>query len=127
MSSTDEAPGAAGGGPDPSVGSSTGALTPYQEVQRSPEFVALRRRWRTFIFAMSGLFLAWFLVYVILAGFFTDFVNTRLGDTNITIGLVLGLGQFASTFIIATLYVNYAGKNLDPEAERLRLKVEDNL
>ena len=120
MSATDDVP------------SGSGALdettpTAYQEVQRSPEFAALRKRWRTFIFSMSGLFLAWFLVYVILAGFFTDLVNTRLGDTNITLGLVLGLLQFVSTFVIATLYVNFANKNLDPEAERLRLKVEENL
>jgi uncharacterized membrane protein (DUF485 family) len=103
------------------------APTPYQEVQRSPEFVALRKRWRRFIFTLSAIFLAWFLVYVLLADFATGFMNTTLGDTNLTVGLVLGLLQFVSTFVIATIYVHYADKNLDPEAERLRLRVEEKL
>ena len=101
--------------------------TPYEEVQRSPEFTALRGRWRRFIFSMSAVFLAWFLLYVALAGFATGFMNTTLGDTNLTVGLVFGLLQFVSTFVIATVYVRFADKNLDPEAERLRLRVEEKL
>jgi uncharacterized membrane protein (DUF485 family) len=101
--------------------------TPYQEVQRSPEFVALRKRWRRFIFTLSAIFLAWFMVYVLLADFATGFMNTRIGGTNLTIGLVFGLLQFVSTFVIATIYVRFADKNLDPEAERLRLRVEEKL
>jgi uncharacterized membrane protein (DUF485 family) len=101
--------------------------TPYEEMQRSPEFGALRRRWRGYIFLMSGLFLAWFLVYVLLSDFAHDFVNTRIGGTNFTIGLVLGLLQFVSTFLITTLYVRFADKNLDPDAEALRERVEEKL
>jgi uncharacterized membrane protein (DUF485 family) len=44
---------------------------------------------------------------------------------NINIGLVLGLLQFVSTFVITTIYVRYANRNLDPVAERIRAKVED--
>jgi uncharacterized membrane protein (DUF485 family) len=32
-----------------------------------------------------------------------------------------------STFLITTLYVRYADKNLDPDAEALRLRVEEKL
>ena len=127
MSSTDEAPGGPGGGPDPSVGTSTGGLTPYQEVQRSPEFVALRKRWRTFIFSMSALFLAWFMLYVLLAAFAEPFMNTTLGDSSITVGFIFGLLQFVSTFAIATIYAGFADKKLDPEASRLRQRVEEQL
>ena len=105
----------------------TASPTAFQEVQRSPEFKALRSRWRRYIFVMSGLFLGWFLVYVLLSDFAHGFVNTRIGGTNFTIGLVLGLLQFVSTFVIATLYVNYADKNLDPEAQALRERVEEKL
>jgi uncharacterized membrane protein (DUF485 family) len=76
---------------------------------------------------MSAVFLSWFAAYVLLAAFATGFVNTTLGDTNLTIGLVLGLLQFVSTFVIATVYVWYADKYLDPEAERLKLRVEEKL
>lgn len=118
MSATDETPGGSSALDNP---------TPYEEMQRSPEFASLRRRWRGYIFLMSGLFLAWFLVYVLLSDFAHDFVNTPIGGTNFTVGLVLGLLQFVSTFVITTLYVRFADKNLDPEAEALRLRVEEKL
>lgn len=119
MSATDETPG----------GSSALDSTPsaYQEVQRSPEFASLRKRWRGFIFTMSAIFLAWFLVYVLLSDFAHGVVDTRLGDTNFTVGLLLGLLQFVSTFAIATIYVRFANKNLDDDAETLRKRVEENL
>ena len=123
MSATDDMPGGSS-----ALGATTRATpTPYEDMQRSPEFGALRRRWRGYIFLMSGLFLAWFLVYVLLSDFAHDFVNTTIGGTNFTVGLVLGLLQFVSTFLITTLYVRYADKNLDPDAEALRLRVEEKL
>ena len=90
MSATDDTPG----------GSSALDATPsaYQEVQASPEFVSLRRRWRGFIFTMSAVFLGWFLVYVLLSDFAHGVVDTRIGGTNFTVGLLLGLLQFVSTF-----------------------------
>jgi uncharacterized membrane protein (DUF485 family) len=96
-------------------------------VQGSPEFVSLRRRWRGFIFTMSAVFLGWFLVYVLLSDFAHGVVDTRIGGTNFTVGLVLGLLQFVSTFTIATIYVRFADKNLDDDAEALRERVEDKL
>ena len=119
MSATEDSPG----------GSSALDATPsaYQEVQRSPEFVSLRRRWRGFIFTMSAVFLGWFLVYVLLSDFAHGVVNTRIGDTNFTVGLLLGLLQFVSTFTIATIYVRFANKNLDDDAEALKRRVEENL
>jgi uncharacterized membrane protein (DUF485 family) len=103
------------------------AQTPYQQVQQSAEFASLRKRWRGYIFLMSGLFLAWFLVYVLLSDFAHGVVDTRLGDTNFTVGLLLGLLQFVSTAVITTLYVRFADRNLDPDAEALRHRVEEKL
>ena len=119
MSATDETPG----------GSSALDATPsaYQEVQASPEFRSLRKRWRGFIFTMSAIFLAWFLVYVLLSDFAHGVVDTRLGDTNFTVGLLLGLLQFVSTFTIATIYVRFANKNLDDDAAALKRRVEEKL
>jgi len=119
VSATDDKPG----------GSSDLDTSPsaYQEVQRSPEFASLRRRWRGFIFTMSAVFLGWFLVYVLLSDFAHGVVDTRIGGTNFTVGLLLGLLQFVSTFVIATLYVSFANKNLDDDAEALRQRVEEKL
>jgi uncharacterized membrane protein (DUF485 family) len=119
MSATEESP----RGPAPREV----ALTPYEEMRRSPEFRALRTRWLRYVFAMSALFLAWFLLYVLLADFAPGVVNTRLGETNLTVGLLLGLLQFVSTFVIAVVYAKYAEKNLDPTAAELRARVEEKL
>ncbi|MCD2197858.1 DUF485 domain-containing protein [Actinomycetospora endophytica] len=99
----------------------------YAQVQASPEFAALRRRWRGFIFPVSALFLIWFLAYVLLSAYAPGIVNTRVGGSNITVGLLFGLLQFVSTFAIATIYSRFAEKELDPEASRLRAEVEDSL
>jgi uncharacterized membrane protein (DUF485 family) len=43
---------------------------------------------------------------------------------NINIGLIFGLLQFVSTFVITTIYVSYANRHLDPAAARLRERIE---
>ena len=47
---------------------------------------------------MTGLFLAWYLLYVLLADYAHDFMSTKVVG-NINIGLILGLLQFVSTFV----------------------------
>jgi uncharacterized membrane protein (DUF485 family) len=123
VSATDDRPGGSSSLSDPT----SDTPSAYQEVQSSPEFVSLRKRWRGFIFTMSAVFLGWFLVYVLLSDFAHGVVDTRIGGTNFTVGLVLGLLQFVSTFTIATIYVRFANRNLDDDAEALRQRVEDKL
>ena len=98
--------------------------TVYQEVQRTPEFQDLRRRLRRFVFPMSVAFLLWYLLYVLLASFAPAFMATKVVG-NINIGLVIGLLQFVSTFVITAVYVRYANRHLDPSAERLRAMIEE--
>lgn len=97
--------------------------TGFEEVQSSADFADLRRRLRRFIFPMSVVFLLWYLVYVLLAAYAPGFMSTPVAG-NINIGLVIGGLQFVSTFLIATIYVGYANRNLDPAAARLREKIE---
>lgn len=100
-------------------------LTVYEQIQVTDEFLELRRRLRRFVFPMSALFLAWYLLYVLLATFASGFMATRLpADSNFTVGLYVGLLQFVTTFAITTLYVRWANNHLDPAAERLRIEIE---
>ena len=46
----------------------------YEQAQASPEFRALRRRLRRFVFPMSALFLVWYLAYVLLASYARPFM-----------------------------------------------------
>ncbi|AGM02724.1 hypothetical protein AORI_0135 [Amycolatopsis keratiniphila] len=95
----------------------------WEKVQASPEFAELRRRLRVFVFPVSALFLLWYLLYVLLADYATGFMSTKLFG-NITVGLVFGLLQFVSTFVITGLYVRYANRKLDPLADKIRHEVE---
>ncbi len=87
--------------------------------QRSPEFQELRRRFRSFVFPMTIVFLGWYLLYVIASGWARDFMGTKVWG-NINVALVFGLLQFVSTFLIAWLYERYMNRNVDPLAERSR-------
>ncbi len=95
----------------------------YIEVQQSSEFGQLRGRFRRFVFPWTAAFLAWYFFYVLLAAFAPDFMSIKLWG-NINVGLILGLGQFVSTFAITMLYVRWADRNFDTEAARLAEHME---
>ncbi len=92
-------------------------------MQATPEFADLRRRLRRFVFPMSVAFLVWYLVYVLLASYAPDFMAIKVFG-NINIGLIIGLLQFVTTFVITTVSVRYANRHLDPAAEKIREQIE---
>ncbi|GAB1512698.1 DUF485 domain-containing protein [Actinophytocola sp. KF-1] len=94
----------------------------FAAIHDSPQFAALRRRFRRFVFPMAALFFCWYLTYVLLAAYAHGFMSHRLFGL-VTVGLVLGLLQFASTIAITTAYVRFARRNLDPAIDRLRADV----
>ncbi len=96
--------------------------TGYLAVQSSAEFADLRRRFRRFVFPMTALFLAWYFIYVLLSTYSPDFMSHRVTG-NITVGLVLGLLQFASTFTITMLYARWADRSFDAAADELAARV----
>ena len=100
-------------------------LTPeeYRQAQDSPEFTELRRRFRRFAVPMTVAFLVWYLLYVLLSVYAPGFMSTQVFG-NVNLGLLLGLGQFVTTFGITTLYVRHAGRNTDPIADEMRNRLE---
>ena len=100
-------------------------LTPeeYRQAQESPEFTELRRRFRSFAVPMTVAFLAWYLLFVLLSSYAHDFMATKVFG-NINIGLLMGLGQFVTTFVITSLYVRHAGRSTDPIADEMRERLE---
>jgi uncharacterized membrane protein (DUF485 family) len=95
----------------------------YMAVQSSPEFQELRSRLRRFVFPMSALFLVWYTIYVLLGAFAHEFMATKVWG-NINVGIIVGLSQFVSTFIITAIYVRFANRELDPRAKAIRDKLE---
>jgi uncharacterized membrane protein (DUF485 family) len=96
----------------------------YESVQKSPDFQQLRRSYRGFAFPMTVAFLAWYMLYVLLSIFAPEFMATEVFGS-INVGILLGLGQFASTALITWLYVRHANRSLDPLAEQLRHEIEE--
>ncbi|NLU85172.1 DUF485 domain-containing protein [Rhodococcus sp. HNM0569] len=92
-------------------------------MQASPEFQDLKHRFRRFVFPMTAFFLAWYLLYVLLATYAHDFMATKVVG-NINVGIILGLGQFVTTFVITGLYVRFANRDLDPRAAHIRDELE---
>ncbi|WP_018157202.1 DUF485 domain-containing protein [Demetria terragena] len=99
-------------------------LTPYQEMQRSPEFAELRRRFRAFVFPVTGFFLAWYFLYVLLSVFAPEFMG-KIVFGSVSIGLLMGLGQFVTTFAITFWYARWAGKEFDPRADELGARLSE--
>jgi uncharacterized membrane protein (DUF485 family) len=100
-------------------------LTPeeYREAQNSPEFTELRRRFRRFVVPMTVAFLAWYFLYVLLSTYAPSVMETEVFG-NVNLGILLGLGQFVSTFVITTLYVRHAARSTDPIADEMRERLE---
>ena len=103
-----------------------GLNSTYLEVQRSQEFLDLRARFRRFVFPVTGLFLSWYFLYVLLAAFAPEFMSHKLIG-NLNVGLFLGLGQFVSTFVITMVYARWADKQFDPVADKLRAEIEGTI
>ena len=95
-------------------------------MQASPEFQELRSRLRKFVFPMTGFFLVWYGIYVLLGAFAHDFMATQVFG-NVNVGLLIGLGQFLTTFIITGLYVRFANRELDPRSAAIREELEGPL
>ncbi|MDN3311032.1 DUF485 domain-containing protein [Microbacterium oryzae] len=95
----------------------------YIAVEESPRFRELKRTQRSFVFPLAVFFLVWYFAYVVAAGFFPEFMGQRVAG-DITVGLLLGLGQFVTTFAITMGYVAFANRRLDPISAEMRADLE---
>ncbi|MET7773894.1 DUF485 domain-containing protein [Nocardia sp. NPDC005366] len=97
----------------------------FAAVHDSPQFQELRNRLRRFVFPMTAVFLLWYLSYVLLGAYAHDFMATEVFG-HVNTGLLLGLGQFLSTFVITAVYVRFANRELDPRAAAIRNHLEED-
>ena len=100
----------------------TGAID-YIAGEDSPRFRELKREHRSFVFPVAIGFLVWYFAYVLLAAYAHEFMSTPVLG-NINVGILLGLGQFVSTFAITTWYVRRANARFDPIAAEIRADLE---
>ncbi|MGW0420353.1 DUF485 domain-containing protein [Streptomyces sp. NPDC003015] len=105
-----------------------GPPTPYeadpgpadrQSVARQPAYQSLRGRHRRFGVRATAVAVGGFLLYVLLSSFVPGLMNTSVSG-HLTIGLALGLGQFALMGVIVWRYLVHTRTQVTPVVRGLR-------
>ena len=96
----------------------------FVEAQHSASFNELRSKFRRFTFPLTALFLLWFLLYLLVAMYIPDFMATSVFG-NVNVGILFGLLQFVTTFVITWAYIRFANKTIEPLATSIRCDLED--
>ncbi|MEU7481661.1 DUF485 domain-containing protein [Lentzea sp. NPDC042327] len=91
----------------------------FSAIQTSEDFLVLKRRVTRFILPATGLFLTWYVTFVLLSAYAADFMRTPLFGT-VNVGLTLGFLQIVTTVVITMAYARYSKKRLDPQVDRVR-------
>ncbi|HEX2087360.1 MAG TPA: DUF485 domain-containing protein [Solirubrobacteraceae bacterium] len=89
----------------------------WEAAERSPEFQELVRKQRRFVIPATIFFLAWYLGFIVLAGYAPDFMGESIYQ-GFTVGYALALSQFLMTWFLGWLYLRRAARDFDPLRER---------
>lgn len=93
-------------------------------VAQTPEYSNLRSTFRQFAFPMTIAGLVSYFTYVLLSIYAVGFMATpAIGAINV--GTLLGLAQFAVTYLWTAAYVRFANRKLDPTANALKARLEE--
>jgi uncharacterized membrane protein (DUF485 family) len=86
--------------------------------ERSPEFRELVKKKNAFVVPATIFFLAWYLGFVLLAGYAPDFMGEEFLVDGLTVGYVLALSQFVMVWGLAAWYLRKSDRVFDPLAKR---------
>lgn len=95
----------------------------YVSFENSERFINLQRRRRRFVIPLAVFFLVWYFGFVLVAAYLPDVMAYKVAGS-VNLGLVLGLGQFVTTFAITIWYVAFSNRVLDPLGAELRSELE---
>ncbi|MFD7731498.1 DUF485 domain-containing protein [Kitasatospora phosalacinea] len=98
----------------------------YRSVQESDAFQEIRSGYRSFVFPASAGFLTWYLLFVVAQAFAPGLMRQQVAGP-LNLAWLLGLGQFASTFLLTWLYARNARTKRDRAALELRWDTQDQL
>ncbi|MFB7514474.1 DUF485 domain-containing protein [Streptomyces sp. NPDC056144] len=96
----------------------------YLEVQRSPAFQEVRRRYRRFVFPAALAFLLWYLAYVVAATAVPQLMARPVAGA-VNVAMIAGLGQFLTTFLLTWAYARHARLRRDRAALELRWDTQE--
>ena len=87
----------------------------WNAVEQSPEFRELVAARRRFVLPATIFFLAWYLGFILLAGYAPDFMAESVYQ-GLTVGYCLALTQFIMVFTLGYLYLRRSDRVYDPLA-----------
>ncbi|MET8896271.1 DUF485 domain-containing protein [Streptomyces albogriseolus] len=108
----------------PEPGAVPAAADIYLEVQRSAAFQEVRRRYRRFVVPGAVAFLVWYVAYVVTATTVPGLMARPVAGA-VNVGMLAGLGQFLTTFLLTWAYVRHARLRRDRAALELRWDTQE--
>lgn len=90
-----------------------------ERVSVDPRFVKLRRRFALQFTLLVTIFLGGYMAYLFLSAYARDFMRVQIFDS-INVALLLGIGQFLLTFVLAWVFSRTSARVIDPLAEEIR-------
>ncbi|MFC5900565.1 DUF485 domain-containing protein [Streptomyces zhihengii] len=96
----------------------------YLQVQRSPAFQEVRRRYRRFVVPATLAFLLWYLAYVVAATAAPGLMARPVAGA-LNVAMVAGLAQFLTTFVLTWAYARHARLRRDSAALELRWDTQE--
>lgn len=91
----------------------------WEAIERSPEFRELIAARRRFVLPATIFFLAWYIGFILLAGYASDFMARSVYE-GLTVGYCLALTQFVMVGALGLMYLRRSERVYDPLAERVR-------
>ena len=93
-----------------------------RELLDSPDLRHLvARRWRVSLVLTAALFIVYY-GFILLVALDKPLLAARVGETT-TLGIVLGVAVIVLAWVLTAIYVVWANRSYDPEAERLRARL----
>jgi uncharacterized membrane protein (DUF485 family) len=90
----------------------------WEAIERSPEFRELIIARRRFVLPATIFFLAWYIGFILLAGYAPDFMAESVYE-GLTVGYCLALTQFVMVGVLGIMYLRRAERVYDPLADEL--------
>ena len=85
----------------------------WEAAEHSPEFQELVRSRRRFVVPATIFFRAWYLGFILLAGYAKDFMAESVYE-GLTVGYVLALTQFVMVAVLGLMYLRRSARVYDP-------------
>ena len=90
----------------------------WAAIEQSPEFRELIAARRRFVLPATIFFLAWYLGFILLAGYAPDFMAKSVYE-GLTVGYCLALTQFVVVAALGIMYLRRAERVYDPLAAKV--------